>query len=415
MKVRSKKPGAALVLVMSGLVLLLGIGTGLLSLGLYSRMTTARTSHEIGARCAADAGLTNAVFAMNQKLIAGSWSDSIESSIKDFTLPSCDATYSYDVVAKDIGSNTEFNVACIGRSGHVTRQVNATARLKGLFESAILTKGPMILKSDTLVSGYNSLDPTDTDVQVAIGTTSILPDQIVLNNNVTVDGDVLVGVDGSPGSVIKDLGATTGGRYSMGDEPPFPQITPPVLPDMATNIYVKGETLTITPTDSGKYTGIELAQKSEKVKGNSYIYPAVLEINGGDIILHIAGNIEAGESCEIVINEGSSLRIYVDGDVHCGANGGFRNKGTPNSKSFQMHTTGNGAQTLDLKAKGHWCGSIYAPNGDVDIYAEGDIYGAIVADSFEFKAGGAFYYDEALREVGIDDEGVRFVISQWAE
>jgi spermidine/putrescine-binding protein len=100
---------------MAILIILLGIGTGLLSLGLYSRMTTARTSHEIGARCAADAGLTNAVYVMNQKLIAGNWSDSTVPSVADATLPSCDATFSYKVVAKSITSNRDFDVACIGR------------------------------------------------------------------------------------------------------------------------------------------------------------------------------------------------------------------------------------------------------------------------------------------------------------
>jgi hypothetical protein len=403
-------------LVMAILIILLGIGTGLLSLGLYSRMTTARTSHEIGARCAADAGLTNAVYVMNQKLIAGNWSDSTVPSVADATLTSCDATFSYKVVAKSITSNRDFDVACIGRSGRITRQINATAKLKGLFESAILTKGPMILKSDTLISGYNSLDPTDTDVQVAIGTISILPDQIVLNNNVTVEGEVMVGVDGSPGAVIKDLGATTGGRYAMGDEPPFPQITAPVLPDMATSICAEGETLTIGAADSGTYTGIQLSQESVKIKGNTYEkYPGILEISAGDVVLHITGDIWLGQACEIVIKDKASLTLYVDGNITCGNDSGMSNQGFPGAKALQIYATGQGEQDFDIKAKSDWCGVIYAPNAHVDLYANGDGYGSIVANDFEFKAGGAFYYDEALRQVGIDDEGVRFVISQWAE
>jgi hypothetical protein len=45
----------------------------------------------------------------------------------------------------------------------------------------------------------------------------------------------------------------------------------------------------------------------------------------------------------------------------------------------------------------------------------GDVYGSFVANSFEVKAGGNFYYDESLKQVTTDDEGVRFTITRWGE
>jgi len=68
-----------------------------------------------------------------------------------------------------------------------------------------------------------------------------------------------------------------------------------------------------------------------------------------------------------------------------------------------------------LKAKSEWVGVIYAPDADVDLYAGGDAYGAVVAGSFEFKAGGNYYYDRALKTVSVEDEGVRFVVKRWQE
>ena len=82
---------------------------------------------------------------------------------------------------------------------------------------------------------------------------------------------------------------------------------------------------------------------------------------------------------------------------------------------FQLYSTGEVQQFFDIKAKSTWSGVVYAPNADIDLYAKGDFYGSVVADNFELKSGGNYYYDEALREVEMDDEGVHFVVKRWYE
>jgi hypothetical protein len=110
------------------------------------------------------------------------------------------------------------------------------------------------------------------------------------------------------------------------------------------------------------------------------------------------------------------LTIYIDGNILSGngASIGTENP-TKDALTIQLYGTGTGAQSFDIKAKNEWTGVIYAPNADVDLYANGDIYGAIVANNFELKSGGNYHYDEALREVSIEDEGVSFVIERWYE
>jgi hypothetical protein len=279
--------------------------------------------------------------------------------------------------------------------------------LNGLFEHAIFMKNELILKPGMLVDGYNSLDASDTDTDVEIGTTSTSPDQIILNSGVVVDGDVIIGVDGDLGAVIKDLGATTGYRYAVTEEPPFPEVTPPSLTDMGSGIILNDTSLTIGPADSGRYWEITLTSGST---------PAVLEIAGGDVVLHVTGDIWLGNSCEILINSDSSLTLYVDGDFTCGNDGGIGYLGPPEEpKRLHVYATGEGEQHFDLKAKSDWSGIVYAPDAEVIIRAQGDVYGAFVAGDFEFKAGGNLYYDEDLRNVSVDDEGVRFVVKRWQE
>jgi len=392
---QSKEPGAAIVLVVLAVVILFLMGVGLLSLGLRSRMLAIRTASGIKARCAADAGLTKAVFEMNEKLKTKPWDSS--------TLPEADeqlfdATFSYTVTG-DIGSG--YIIESIGRSGQAEKRVYAEIELQGLFEISILTQGDLVLKSNTLIGGYNSLDPNDTDVEVKIATSSVLADGIVLNSGVVVDGDVLVGVGGDVDMVIKDLGGTTGARYPMLEEPVFPEVTPPELADKGNIELENGGTRTINPADSGEYT--EIILKND----------AILKIDGEDVVLYVTGDIDLGQDSEIKIEEGASLTLYLDGDFEAGNSAGINNKNSPTK--FKLYGTGEAGQCLDLKAKSENFGAVYAPDAVIIVRADGDVYGSLVAEELEFKAGSDFYYDEALRNVGVDDEGVRFVIKGWRE
>jgi hypothetical protein len=401
---RIKKRGSAITLALVAVLILLAMGTGLLRMGLNSRIISTRASSDIKARCAADAGLTMALFAMNKKIQGGPWNSSTLPQTVDEKLPHCDATYSYKVTGDLTNGYTIF---AEGSSAQARRTTSATLELRGLFEYAILTKETLTLKPDTVVDGYNSQDPLDTDVDVDISTQSITDASIILNAGVKVDGDVTVGVGGDPETVIKDLGATTGSQLSGIVEEPLPLINPPTLFNMGTSITATGETVTITPTDSGQYSSIIISKRSDV---------GVMEISGGDVVLYITGDIDIGESCELVIKDNSSLTLYVDGDIHCRANSVVNAEYPPEDpKTFQIYGTSETQQIFDIKAKNDWSGTIYAPNADVTLYANGDFYGSTVSNNFELKSGGNYFYDEALREVQIDDLGVRFVVKRWYE
>jgi hypothetical protein len=400
---QTKKRGSAIPLAVVVVLILLALGTGLLSMGLHSRTFSLRTTSDITARSAADTGLTMALFQMNEKLKVKPWSSSALPKAADTKLLHCDASYSYSVIGNPANG---YIAQSVGKADNFERTVYATLGLRGLFEHAILTKGGLVLKSDTVIDGYNSDDPFDTDFNVDIGTQSTADSSIVLNSGVNVKGDVLVGIGGDPATVIKDLGATTGDQFGGTEKDPLPQIAPPALPDKG-GLTAKSETITITPTESGQYDNITLASSKDV---------GILEIDGGDVVLYITGDINLGNSCEIVVKDKSSLTIYLDGDIVSG-NGSSIGTENPSKDALtiQLYGTGEGEQNFDIKAKNNWTGVIYAPNANIDLYANGDIYGAIVANSFEFKNGGNYYYDEALRTVSLEDEGVRFVVERWYE
>ena len=414
----SNKRGSAIVMVMIAVLVLMITGVGLMSLGAQGRIRALRTSEEIEARGAADAGLQKAIYEMNQQLSSKKFGDSSMPYATSQRLPNCDSIFSYKVAG--ISGKSEYVVASVGTSGRVMKSVSATLGLQGLYEYAILSQNSLILKSDTVIDGYNSSDLSDIDNDVEIATISTDSDQIILNNNVTVNGDVLVGLDGDPSVTVKDLGGVVNGlKRPMTEEPPLPEITPPLLKDMATELTAQGTIITLTQADSGVYSGIRLEQevlpKKDLNKG-AIPKPGIIVIESGQVDLSITGDIWLGNSCEIIVRADAVLRLYVDGDIVTGNSSSMGYLGSPKDPShLWLYATGDDSQTFDLKAKNDWSGVVYAPNADITLYAKGDIYGSFTANDFEFKAGGNFYYDEALRDVSIHDFGVRFTVKRWDE
>jgi len=418
-----------MAIVLFAVVLLLLSGVGVLSIGQTARVFSIRTSAEVAARSAADSGITKALWAMNTKLKAGTWDG--HDLLWEFReeLPNSDAIYSYLVAKADYyygdvmptgddalmdffrsasADDGDYIIAALGRYGTARKAIYGTARLKGCGDTGVLAREKLILKPYTLVDARDSRDPTNLnpDIPLEIGTTSTAAGAIVLFHNVTVDGNVVVGVGGDVETVIKDLDATTGLQYPMIEEPELPLIYPPVLPDMP-DIDIKAETLTVGPAQSGRYSSIEL-------KNGPVV--TILEIKGGDVVIHVTGDIDLGYDCEIVITEGSTLNLYVDGDIRAGNAEGFNNQGTPPDLKLWGNWRGADVeQYWELKAKSEYFGQIYAPGADILVHAKGDLYGAFTAESFEMKSGGNLYYDGALREVDPGDEGVRFVLKRWYE
>ncbi len=424
--VRTRR-GSVLPLALIVIALLLVMGLGMLRLGVQARVYAARTSHNIAARGAADAGLTKALWALNQRLGDGLSASPLPQQI-DQVLANCNATYSYEMAAPgaipagpvvvsideddpfgvSIPFQTRYEIRCTGRSGIAEKTVHATVKLQGLFESAVLSRGRISLMPNTLITGYNSADPTDTDIDVQIGTTSIGAGQIPLSPGTVVEGDVFVGVGGDPATVItiEGSGAITGQKFALTEELQFPVIAPPALTSYGTDISAKGVTVTMTPANSGTYKEIKLSSQAGM--------PGVLEITGGKVVLCLTGKIELGNSTEIAVRAGSSLVLYAGGNIATGNSAGFVNENSLTS-TLKIFATRQDTQTFELKAKSDVFGLVYAPNANIELYPKSKLYGAVVAGNISIKSNGTFYYDEALRNVSPDDEGVRFVVERWWE
>jgi len=227
-----------------------------------------------------------------------------------------------------------------------------------------------------------------------------MPDSVTLNAGAVVDGEVFVGVDGNVDTVIKDLGATTDGKYSLAEEIVFPPVSPPVgLPPGQAIVYGGDDNCTVSV--SGVYNNVAAGQGR------------TLTING-DVTIYVTGNISLGQASEVIITPNSSLTVYLDGDLIANQSNGINNE-TLIPANFKLFTTGTGVQDIIFKNSGAFYGAVYAPNADIRIDNGAGVYGSFVGTNFIMRNSGLFRYDEALRDISINDEGVQFVIERWSE
>ena len=104
----------------------------------------------------------------------------------------------------------------------------------------------------------------------------------------------------------------------------------------------------------------------------------------------------------------------MDGSITC-LNGSGINNLTGVPANFKVYSTGVGEQLFEIMNNSSVFGLIYAPNTDVTIINNASLYGSVIAKTFSLKNNGTFYYDAALHNVSVNDEGVRFVIKSCRE
>jgi len=222
-KMKKNKRGSILPFAVVLVILLFVMGLALTRLGLNARMAAARTTAEISARAAADAGFAQAIRLMNKSLAKKPWDGTPIPAVSDVMLSGSDARYSYNVTKK----GTYYQVASTGESGIAQRKVYGILTLESLL-SGIGVKKVIDLK----VGVTFSAKPKS---RFAMRTNSIEDNAIILKSGVTIPGDVICGPGGDPDEVINVKSTTTilGDSYAAQSEIDFP---PVVLPDDIKNV-----------------------------------------------------------------------------------------------------------------------------------------------------------------------------------
>ncbi|MHC5083044.1 MAG: DUF7305 domain-containing protein [Planctomycetota bacterium] len=391
--------GAILSLMVMLVLLISMTSMVLMRIGQQARLRTVKDTSQIAARFAADAGIERTLYYMNERLEAGIWSDGDVPTFNSENLTGGNAEYTVTFTG-DLDSG--YILTSVGKSGNQTKTVRVTLELTNPFADnfAVLTKYSLSMKNSSSVQGYNSADLSEKDIPARIGKTDPSKGMIDIKNGATVDGDVVLPLEGDTDDHLgyKNRSDIAGGILQSPMENDMPVIGVPK--GLWKKGIISGSNITLNSSDSGQYNRISISNNG------------TLTVNG-DLTLYVTGDIELKNSAEVIVNNGSSLNLYIDGDIEAKNSTGITNESKVPS-NVKIYGTGTDQQ-FEMKNSSELYGVVYGPNVDMLLHNGADAYGAFIVESFEMKNSGSVYYDKALQETDIDDEGARFSIVRWEE
>ena len=386
--------GSAILLALLAVVLVLTVGVGLLRIGLDGRIVAARATNEMLARAAADAGLTKALFEMNEALADDTLAaDSLPSSSNE-SLVGTGATFTYVVTIDPEG---DYVISSAGYARSAEKQVVTTIKLQQSILPDIYARDTIELKNSSTIGWYNN---TDDDDNMTVVTDSTAPGALDLQTSATITGDAAVGPAGDPDTVIT-LGS---GAEITGETAALTQAyaaapieVPQWLDDLPIQSTINGNK---TISNSGKYAGVNL--KNGKI----------LTITG-NVTLYVTGDLKLNNSGEFRLAAGAALTLYLGGDIEV-RNSGQINNLTKIPANLQIYGQAS-CRTIRLKNGSDVFAVINAPEADVTLYNSGDMYGSLIAKTLVLDNSAALYFDVTLRDEEYEAIEPTFVVKQWRE
>ncbi|MBN2181284.1 MAG: hypothetical protein JW715_05170 [Sedimentisphaerales bacterium] len=386
-----------------GLVLVIGvclaiIGWGMLRMGFGSRVISSQNNSIVVAREAADAGLTEALHLLNQKLLAWPIDFSSLPSAMDVPLnpSSSQPTYSYEVVPNDTTNPVYYNGYTIHSTGYYrdqVKKVHAMTTLKSIWDNQFYGRVSIELGSYT----EHGVVPEGSSIVFQIRTDSDEPGAIKLHPNLVFNGEIVVGPGSDPESVIsqKKSSIINGPTYAASEYMEFPFKTVPEVIDS-----------TLPPSSGGITT----------IPAGTYGFPSITIGNGeklyidGEVTIS-TGNVNIKNGGEIRVLEGGSLELYADGNFIAG-NGSYIYNDAMDATKLKVYGSEN-CTKVEIKNSGDFRGAIYAPNASLEIKNSGAVYGSFIGSTIDVKNSGQLFFDASLSNP-VEDPSY-FAIERWWE
>ncbi|MDD5459653.1 MAG: hypothetical protein PHF37_09715 [Phycisphaerae bacterium] len=417
--VKQSRKGSVLALCVVLILVLALVGLGLARLGSDARVKANKTSVGIVARSAADAGLTQAAKLLKREFAA-------TPTLYSGSVSKCMALCTFAKDAKDADGNLLSNKSLAGTAPGASYifDVNYISAEKCYLVTSTGTAGTgqktvyaklapsnhIQFFVDTLDADMNnkfaaySLDP---DAPFMIKTNNIKANTINLIKGI-IDGDVAVG-EGGDASVVSNPDSVSGQIYPSENVYP-PNANPPDVSTRKDGPPPVGNDYTIT--QSG-YCWYYDPNTIINVNGGKF----VINPNLGKVPVYIEGDMNLGIGGEIFVSNGSSLSLFIGGNL-TGKNNIVITNESKDPTKLVIYSTGTGDIDLSLKNNTNFYGGIYAPSSDVTFknMNQGVFQGMLVSQSLTFKNNGTFYYDprfDSFDFFGVDPFQLKVV--RWWE
>ena len=406
------KRGIIFILAISLTVMMVGLSTPILSRSVSESHLSRKYIASTQAFWLAEAGLQRGCYELNNggDTCVG-WTDDNGDKTKTESLGSTgDYTVEIYNPLSDNPTITAVGYAPdISSSSRMEKIIDAVLGIVGVppFKYAAFGKTYLSMQGSPVTDSYDSCIGAygggNLGSNGAIGTNGNYDGAITLGGHAIVNGDASTG---SGGSVVIGPSATLNGSTDDQANENLPSVKVPQ--DLKTLSSSGGYTSIGNPVISGgdyKYSSFSVSNNEIlTIDGDVRLYLTETSTNA----LTVSGN------AQIVISSGASLTIYTDGPCYFAGNGVVNESYLP--EKFKVLSTYSGPGTgLTIIGDNDTYGGFYAPDAEVELSGNGDLYGSLIGDVVLIKGDGNIHYDECLGQTtqipGVGD----YVVQSWQD
>lgn len=278
----------------------------------------------------------------------------------------------------------------------VEKEATAVASL-GMFSNS-----PMTIPPGVTIDGYDSRDGTYAEAIAAadgssgharVGSNGVVTVQGTLLEPTVVDGDITYGPGGTatiaPESTV--TGTCTSAVTSLG----LPDIVMPRW-ELFSGVSYAAEAPLIIPAGKLGAEYLDVTASTVVITGPAALYLGSFSMSGrstlwfdttkGPVDLYIQNSLDLDPLVSI---------------------------NTTSEDPYDVTIQVNGANaTVDFEPTGAFYGVLYAPDGDVTVGSNVEIFGSVAADTLSFASGATLHYDLGLMS-DLDEDAARPELLSW--
>src|SRR3989338_2264942 len=316
----------------------------------------------------AEAGAQRALWEINGN---GSWDNWTDCDDEDNCKELAKGVYdNYEVRIEGFGGrNPEITSTGYGPSDSYYREIKVTLEGSGLFSYAAFGDNSVTLGGNGATDSYNSSDGAYGGENIGsngdVGTNGDEEGAVTVNGeNAQVNGDAATGPEGT----IEGEENITGSKTHDNNV----ELSAVSIPSELSSLSDSGDMHLSNDDDS------------DALSAGDYQFSSI-QISGGTLTLSGTVRIYLTDSHSLNISGGGSLvvngqlELYVAGDCNVGGSGIVNDSGLPsNLVIYSTYESSGECNGFTLSGNSAFYGAVYAPNANLKVSGDGDIYGALV-------------------------------------
>ena len=391
-RIHSKRRGSVSIAALLIVMAIAGLMVAFIQVGLsFTREQSSRLDREQAFELA-EAGLAESLYAMR---LGGT------GNVGTRALP---ATHGHGVIwttVTDIGNDIKRVESC----SMYGRERIALELLVFHFEAplpttALFSHDNLFIEANVLIDSFDSALGDYATQLAAMGGDHVGDGAVVQTNgslaiapSTEIYGDAHPGMDST--STVAGSSSVSGSLEPMPMVRAMPPVSVPPIP--SSGAYATSALNEVLPAGDFNFSSLTIGT------GDSLTLTGPSRIVLGDWTLrsNSAFHIDAAAG---------DVEIYISGALDLASNSSIT---TSNASAIPLSLffTGGPTQVASLKSNSEFHGTIYAPEGRVEVSSHFEVFGAIAASEIECNSNVKIHFDEALHTVSLEHD---FIAASWS-